>query len=261
MDDVAVLSELGRAMGSAARARMLLALADGDSHNASDLALTAEVSAATASSHLARLEKARLVRVETKGRERLYRLRDASVAGTVEQLLALRGNDGRPGERSLMRLARSCYDHLAGLVAVGVAEAMLERGYVRECGSDFELSASGEEFLSVVGVDVSGARAKKRLFARQCLDWTEQRPHIAGALGAAILERALAAHWFERMPGSRALVLTEGGAAALRWHFGLDAGLLALSPMPRRSGRGSGRLMHRAPNTKTAREYDDDDES
>ena len=245
MNDAAILSEIGSALGSAARARMLLALADGEPHNASDLALSAEVTAATASSHLARLEKARLVRVETRGRERLYSLRDASVASTVEQLLALRGGDGRPGERSIMRLARSCYDHLAGVVAVGIANSLAERNYLRPRGSDFELTAAGEEFLTVMGIDVAGASAKKRLFARQCLDWTEQEPHIAGALGAVILSRAMAAHWFERLPGSRALVVTEGGAAALRWHFGLDMGTLAFPPLPPRSGRGSGRLMHR----------------
>lgn len=217
MDDVSVLAELVSAMGSAARARMLLTLTDGEAHNASDLALSADVTAATASSHLARLEKARLVAVEAKGRERLYRLRDASVASTVEQLLVLRGGDGRPGERSMIRLARSCYDHLAGVVAVGMVRALVERQYLRPLGSDFELTAAGEDFLAVLGVDVACARSKKRLFARQCLDWTEQEPHISGALGAAILNRALAAHWFERLPGNRALVVTEGGAAlALR---------------------------------------------
>jgi hypothetical protein len=118
-----------------------------------------------------------------------------------------------------------------------MTRSMLNRGYLAPVGRDFELTVDGRTFLEDLGIAMDEVARQRRMFARQCIDWTEREPHIAGAVGAAIFGHTMAQRWFERIPGSRALLLTEGGQAGLRQHFSVDVRELLFPPMPAR-GRG-----------------------
>jgi hypothetical protein len=120
-----------------------------------------------------------------------------------------------------LRAARTCYDHLAGRLGVAITEALVERDVLRARNGSFELTVDGEAFLENIGVDVAGARARKRVFARACLDWSERRSHLAGALGAALAEAALAQHWVRRRSNDRALRVTSEGAKAFSERLGI----------------------------------------
>jgi DNA-binding transcriptional ArsR family regulator len=220
MGHAANVSDVAALLGEPTRAAMLDALMDGEPRPAGELARRAGVAPSTASEHLARLVAGRLLLVEAQGRERRYRLASADVADVLEALARL-GSD-RPvdslraaGRREALRAARTCYDHLAGRFGVAVTEALVARGALRAHDGAFELSETGGGLLAELGVDVAGARASRRLFARVCVDWTERRPHLAGALGAALADAALAQGWVCRRPNDRALHVTPAGAAAL----------------------------------------------
>ena len=214
-------------VGDPARAAMLDALMDGREHAAGELARRAGVTASTASGHLSRLLAGRLVLCGVHGRERRYRLASAEVAAAFEALgriapaaevRSLRAAN----RRAQLRVARTCYDHLAGWVGVGVTDALLARGALGLRDGGYELSAAGEKLLRRIGVDVAGARARRRSFALACLDLTERRPHLAGALGAALADTAIANGWLLRRQDGRALTVTPAGRSALRREFGID---------------------------------------
>jgi hypothetical protein len=161
------------------------------------------------------------VSCETQGRERHYRLASPTIAEALETLARL----AAPSEtRSLraanrnaaIRSARTCYDHLAGRLGVAVTEAFVARGVLRAGDVAFELTPRGEADLGRLGVDVPAARAQHRSFARACLDWSERRPHLAGALGAAVADAFLAGGWIARRPHDRGLRVTHAGAAGFR---------------------------------------------
>jgi DNA-binding transcriptional ArsR family regulator len=208
-------------LGDPARAAMLDALMDGRPRPAGELARRAGIAPSTASEHLARLVAGRLLVVEPSGRERRYRLASADVADVLEALSrlgsaapvdSLRGAD----QREALHAARTCYDHLAGRLGVAVTDALVARDVLRRGDGSFELGDDGEAFFSDLGVDVAGARARKRVFARACLDWSERRPHLAGALGAALAAAALDQGWVRRRPNDRALRVMPAGATWLR---------------------------------------------
>lgn len=219
-------------IGEPARAAILVSLWDGRALSAGELAARAEVSTATASAHLAKLVAGGLLAVEARGRHRFYRLAGGAVAEAMEALAVL----APPGERiaapdpferealAELRFARTCYDHLAGWLGVAIAEAMLARRFLIEAGDGFAPTASGEAWLAALGVDVAAARRARRAFARGCLDWSERRPHLAGALGAALAVRLFALGWVERVAGERTVRLTGTGRGALRRELGVRAG-------------------------------------
>jgi DNA-binding transcriptional ArsR family regulator len=208
-------------LGDSTRAVMLDALMDGQARPAGELARRAGVAPSTASEHLTRLVEGHLLVVEPRGRERRYRLASAEVADVLEALSCL-GSEApvtslrAAGRTEALRAARTCYDHLAGRFGVAVTEALVERDVLRSGDGSFELTGDGELFLVGLGVDVAGARARKRVFARPCLDWSERRPHLAGALGAALADAALDQGWVCRRPNDRGLRVTPKGAAELR---------------------------------------------
>jgi DNA-binding transcriptional ArsR family regulator len=218
------LARFGALLADPARARIVAALLDGEALTATELAYQAGVSPATTSSHLARLTDGEILAVAVDGRQRHYRIANAGVAGVVEAVLGL-GLDGAPAAVSAphalepIRIARTCYDHLAGRLGVAVTRTLIRRHYLAPAGRDFQLTSSGETFLTRLGVDVAGARRQRRVFARQCLDWTERQPHLAGALGAALASRWLELRWAMRGRAGRHLVVTDRGRRALRRYF------------------------------------------
>lgn len=220
--DIAPVAAL---IADGARAAMLTALLDGRALAAGELARIAGVSAPTASSHLARLLDGGLVSVVRQGRHRYYRLAGPDVAHTLE---VLAGISGRVAVRSLrqsrqarlLREARSCYDHLAGRVGVELYDALVREGHLVDADGGCLLTASGADALTELGVDVERVRRARRGFAQGCLDWSERRPHLGGALGAAVLERLLARGWLERGTMPRALRLTAAGREGLERTFG-----------------------------------------
>ncbi|WP_433430009.1 ArsR/SmtB family transcription factor [Nonomuraea sp. CA-141351] len=198
------------------RAAMLTALLDGRALAAGELARMAGVSAATASAHLARLLDGRLVDVVRQGRHRYYRLAGHDVAEVLEVLARV---SARPPVRSLrqsrqarlLEEARTCYDHLAGRAGVSLLDRLREGGYY----AAYDLTGAGERLLTGLGVDVAGARRSRRRFAPECLDWTERRSHLGGALGAAITEVLFERGWYRRGKVPRAVALTEEGREGL----------------------------------------------
>jgi DNA-binding transcriptional ArsR family regulator len=223
------LARLGALIGDRRRAGMLLALLSGEELPARELGARASASSSLASAHLTKLLDGGLVAARREGRERYYRIADPRVAEALEKLMEVapprRAHSLRESVRgAAMRRARTCYDHLAGELGVGLTEALERQGVLAGGDGAYTLTRSGARRLSELGVDVSGARASDRAFTRRCLDWTERRPHLAGALGAVVSARFLELGWVQRLPGSRALQITPTGAAELRARFGLHIG-------------------------------------
>jgi DNA-binding transcriptional ArsR family regulator len=221
------LSAVAALIGDHHRARFLLALLGGDELAAGELAQRADASTSLASSHLGKLLDGGLVAAERRGRNRYYRIASADVADAIERLLALAPErtatglkDVRRGEA--LRQARTCYDHFAGRLGVGLTDA-LERQRVIRAGDDgWELTGAGVRRLGALGVDVEPLRSRRRPLTRRCLDWTERRPHLAGTLGAAIAQRLLELDWLSRIPGTRALRVTPEGQRRLLSEFALE---------------------------------------
>ena len=216
------------ALGDPARLNMLAALMDGRALTAGELAGIAGVAPTTASGHLARLLEAGLLAMERQGRHRYHRLASPEVARVLEGLMALSAERGRTPLRAprtgprdaALREARTCYDHLAGRLAVGMADVMVARGHLDLSPDGGALTEAGASFLERLGVALPAARG--RPFCRPCLDWSERRPHLAGALGAALCRRCLELGWMRRVSDSRALSVTPAGWRGLRESFGLD---------------------------------------
>jgi DNA-binding transcriptional ArsR family regulator len=214
-------------MADPARALMLSALLDGRALPAGELARAAGITAQTASSHLAKLLAGGLVAVETQGRHRYYRLAGSPVAQALEQLAAigpeptLRVRALSPEARRL-RFCRSCYDHLAGQVGVALTEALAARDYLLPRDDrQFELTAAGAGWLASIGIEPRALTPSRRGFARQCLDWTERRYHLAGALGVELLRTLCASGWLSRTRGSRAVQLLPKGRRELKTQLGI----------------------------------------
>lgn len=225
MDDEsadAAISRIAGAIAEPARARMLCLLLDGHARTATELAVAGGVSPSTASVHLARLRGQGLVDAVAQGKHRYYRLGGPRVAAAVEALMVAGGarREWKPPAPSRLAAARTCYDHMAGTLAVALHDRMLERGWLRGAGGDaYDLTGEGTKALSAAGVDVSASRGMRRRFAFACLDWSERRPHLGGALGAALLGAALSRRWVERELDGRALSVTRSGRRELRSRF------------------------------------------
>lgn len=236
-------SRVAACIGEPARARMLYCLLDGHARTSTELATVAGVSASTASAHLARLRRERLVASVAQGKHRYYRLEGPRVAAALEALTVLAGEPRArfvPNTPSRLRFARTCYDHLAGEIAVRLHDRLGELGWigVRGPAEEYEVSADGVKGFAALGVDVQAARAQRRRFAYPCVDWSERRPHMAGALGAALLQIALRRRWVIQDLDSRALRVTRTGCGELRALFGLD---LSIAAARRRGPHAPGR--------------------
>jgi DNA-binding transcriptional ArsR family regulator len=227
MIDGPYIAEVGALIGDPARANILAALMDDRARTASELAYIAGVSPQTASAHLAKLTDGKLLSMERQGRHRYYRLAGPGVAQALEALMVVASNGPHrhrpPGPRDpVVRYARTCYDHLAGRLGVGIADHLIAAGHLAPDADDYVLSSVGEAFLADFGIDIAALQSQRRAFARRCLDWSERRPHIAGALGAAIASRCFDLGWLERVDDSRGLTATRRGQTGLRDTFGID---------------------------------------
>lgn len=219
MRDGPDIASLAALIGDPARAAMLSALMSGMALTAGELAREAGVTAQTASGHLARLTEGGLLAVEILGRHRYFRLADADVAGALEGLMDLAAKTGRlrtrPGPRDeAMRIARVCYDHLAGTLGVRLHAALIDQGLIVATADGLGLSDKGLARFRAEGVDVASLTAKGRQPCRACLDWSERRHHMAGSLGAALLILFTRRGWLRRETASRALVFGPRGRDA-----------------------------------------------
>ena len=220
MGDTDMLSTVAGLLGEPARTRILTALLTGRALTAKELAYFAGVTAATASSHLSRLVAGHLLVMEKQGRCHYYRLRSAEVARAIEGLMTVATEPARdwpPQHRvePALREARMCYDHIAGRLGVALCDMLLRRRHVVLADGGGEVTPGGARFLTGLGVDLPKARGARRQYCRGCLDWTERRHHISGAVGAALAEAFLERRWIARVPDSRALAVTPAGGKKL----------------------------------------------
>ncbi|MGI8525459.1 MAG: ArsR/SmtB family transcription factor [Pseudolabrys sp.] len=212
-------ASLGALIGDPARANILAALMAGKALTAGELAQEAGVAAPTASSHLAKLVDARLLVVEIQGRHRYFRLAGPEVAEAVEAIMGLAARMGRlrsrPGPKDpALRLARCCYDHLAGEMGAALYDALVSQGFVIATSDGIGLSPPGRSYFTVEGIDIGALEAKPRPLCRACLDWSERRHHLAGSLGAALLQLFITRGWARRDKDSRVVHFTPKGTQA-----------------------------------------------
>lgn len=220
MDAEPDLARIAGTIGDARRIRMLSLLMEGRALTAKELALGAGVEPATASAHLKRLLEDGLLEAAAQGRHRYFRFASEQVAQMVEALMrvaprapvAVKVTTPQP-----LRRARYCYDHLAGALGTGLLALMLRKGWLADDAEPKQLAVTprGDKALSALGIDVEGTRARRRQFACRCLDWSERRDHLGGALGAAIAQELQARKWIERRKHSREVRITRAGEDGL----------------------------------------------
>jgi DNA-binding transcriptional ArsR family regulator len=221
------MAEIAALVGNPARANILSTLMGGRALTASELAHAAGVTPQTTSGHLSRLTEAGLLRLVAQGRHRYFQIATADVAHMLEGILEVAAN-GPPRYRppskldDAMRTARTCYDHFAGKLGVGLADALCTRGHLVLADDGGEVTESGVSFLGAFGIDLEAARSRRRIFCRPCLDWTERRPHLGGSVGAVLAQRCFDLGWLERMREGRALTITPAGRRGLSETFGVS---------------------------------------
>ena len=221
-DGVRQIARIAAALGETARSRMLYSLMNGRASTATELALVAGVSPSTATSHLHRLRSEQLVRVVAQGKHRYYSLENARVADLLESLTVFAGTtrpEFVPRAPAHLRQARTCYDHLAGALGVQLHDRLFARGWLTHDSSApdgaYTVSDIGATALGALGIDVEATRRLRRRFAYACMDWSERRPHVAGALGAALLRVLLQKKWLAQDLTSRAVRVTPLGKREL----------------------------------------------
>ncbi|GIN85331.1 transcriptional regulator [Heyndrickxia sporothermodurans] len=222
--NIAMIASL---LSEPSRAAILLALMDDRFYTAGELAKKGGVKPQTASYHLSKMVEANIATVEKQGRHRYYRLSGHEVAKILESLLYLAPpveikSFNQSVEDKAIRLARTCYDHIAGNLGVKLTEAMLEMEIIKIDHSEIKITEKGNKFFSDLQVDITHIRKKRRSFCHQCLDWTERRFHLGGALGHAILEKLLELGWIQRAEKTRALKITPKGTKGFEEVFHIE---------------------------------------
>jgi DNA-binding transcriptional ArsR family regulator len=224
----AAVARIASAIGEPARARILFTLMDGHARTSTELAVVAEVSPSTASAHLNRLKAEHLIKVLAQGKHRFYSLEGPEVARALEGLSVLAGNhpdEFVPNTPSRLRAARTCYDHIAGTLGVALHDRFMALRWISIAGKQesdsYDLTPSGMRMFEALGIEVEPIQNSRRRFAYACLDWSERRPHIGGALGAALLNFALKRKWVARDLDSRILRITNAGSREMQARFGI----------------------------------------
>ncbi len=213
-------------IGEPARAKMLWNLLDGRAYTASELAIVADISGSSASNHLAKLLGANLLKVEKQGRHRYFSFSNSEIAYVVESLASLSGHSSSKGIKEIsatgIKYCRSCYDHLAGRVGVKITEALEKKKAIRKHANSYLVTDSGWELLAYLDIYKNEMMNNRRPLTRQCLDWSERRPHIAGQVGAMLLNNMLEKSWLKRMRFSRELIITTKGRREIQKLFGVE---------------------------------------
>jgi DNA-binding transcriptional ArsR family regulator len=202
-----------------ARAKMLWNLLDGRAYTAGELAIVSDLSPAGASNHLARLLDAQIVKVDRQGRHRYFSIASPNVAYVIESMASLASSGANEAKKEVrkntIRYCRTCYDHLAGYVGVRITEAMESGKLIKKFENGYVLTNKGWGWLSDLGLTKENFPSVRRPLARQCLDWSERRPHLAGQLGSALLEKMMQRKWFRKVAHSRELIVTAQGSKEL----------------------------------------------
>ena len=220
-------SQMAMLLGERARAVMLWNLLDGRAYTATELSLCADISSQAASNHLLKLVEGNILAVEKQGRHRYYRFASPAVAQVVESMAGLLSfNHGvEKRERALpegITYARTCYDHLAGNVGVRITDALVEKEILLCRDKRYEVGTKGGEWFKKIGVESSPPKLQRRSFAHQCLDWSERRHHLAGALGASLLTAMIENDWIRRMSNTREVIVTPIGKMRLKELLSLE---------------------------------------
>lgn len=211
-------------IGDPVRTNILWTLLDGRAYTASELAINADTSPQNISMHLSKLVKADLLSVESQGRHKYYRFSRVEVAYAIEAIGSLISNEKHKKiisnkDNSAIKYCRSCYDHLAGKIGVLITEKLIEQKIIERNGSAYVVTDKGEIFFLTLDINTNELKKHRRAFARPCLDWSERKHHLAGSLGAALLDKMLLLDWFRKKRHSRALVITSKGQQQLYNHF------------------------------------------
>jgi DNA-binding transcriptional ArsR family regulator len=226
MDAEVLVARAAALIGDPSRAAILWSLLDGESRPAGELAMLANISPQTASNHLKILTDAGFLAAAATGRSRFYSLSGAPVAAVLEAL-AVVANVGKPAGGIVQRtapelaFARTCYDHLAGELAVAILVRLRERDHLQEHGDGFRVTSAGQRFFRELGIDLTRAEGKRRRFAYGCLDWSHRVPHLGGSLGAALLDWLSRERLVVRRKGSRAVRLSDAGRVRLHRTFAI----------------------------------------
>ncbi|ACB74593.1 ArsR/SmtB family transcription factor [Opitutus terrae] len=229
------LGRLARTIGEPTRLRMLALLMEGRALTAKELAYGAGVTPATGTTHLRLLLAEALVQVRAQGRHKYFRLASPLVARCIESLMVLAPSPTSVDRaRAPAQWARLCYDHLAGWLGTEVTRALLERKLLAADRDNFVVTRRGARWFETFGLDLDALRNSRRRFAYACLDWSERREHLGGALGAALAQRMLDSGWLQRRAGTRVLAITAAGCEALLTHFGLQPPETTTSPVSAR---------------------------
>ena len=219
------IAHIASLIGEPVRAKILWSLMDGRAYTARELAIGADTTPQNLSMHLSKLLRAGLLAVEAQGRHRYYTFSREEVATAIEAMANL-----IPAEQMVrkemdavpIKFCRTCYDHLAGKVGVSITEGLLKQKLIVYREKELDVTQRGVQWFADQGIDCGEVRKQRRAFAKPCLDWTERRHHLAGALGAALLEKMLEAHWLRRTAQSRAMVVTAKGRQALEALFNIQ---------------------------------------
>ena len=226
-------SQLASLIGEPARAKMLWHLLDGRAFTATELALMAEVSPQSASMHLNKLTQAEFLTVEHQGRHRYYKFASREVAYAIEAIANLLppGKTESPENflhNGHIKYCRSCYDHLAGKIGVAITDQLVKNHLItpedkqgNSTAAGYNITPAGLQWFFRLEIDIDELKPQRRVFTRQCLDWSERRPHIAGSLGAALLDKMLKEDWIRKIKNSRALLVTGKGEKMLAELLGL----------------------------------------
>ncbi|SEW07228.1 DNA-binding transcriptional regulator, ArsR family [Chitinophaga sp. YR573] len=210
--------EIAALIGDPTRATIMWVLLDGKAFTATELAIAADTSPQNISMHLNKLVQAELLCVESQGRHKYYKFSSKDIAYAIEGLaniippVTTKKNPDSP-----VTYCRTCYDHLAGKVGVMITDSLIQQKII----VDFEVSKKGEKWFAEQGLDINELKQQRRSFLRSCLDWSERRPHIAGSLATALLDKMLEEDWVRRTKNSRAIVITSKGQKNLYHHFKL----------------------------------------
>ena len=211
-------------IGDPTRASILWVLLDGRAFTATELAVSVNTSPQNISMHLGKLLEADLLCVEKQGRHKYYRFSNKEVAYAVEAMANLVPKPevslkNKPENYPPIKFCRTCYDHLAGKIGVALTDSLLEQKIIIEKNNAYEISPEGEKWFSRFGINIEEAQKQKRIFLKPCLDWSERRNHIAGSIGALLLNKMIAEDWLRRTKDSRAMIITGKGEKELLKNF------------------------------------------